>query len=649
MCHPKRHFSKQKRALTLALATALAAMVPGLANAALVTGGGINALMVTETVAGDAQQTVSSIGPLTNASGYAGQTLSGTASTAASALGVVPVNDSLSTTVYQNNADAESAVTNYLQGASPSGTGTMLQNIAATVAAAMSSSGNSTGAQMGLFTFIQNVQIANPTGGAATQAQVYATVSVQPDGQYEFLGTNINNDTLFLLYADYQQAQDAYYLPAGWTVSGAGELQWELLEVTDEGNTIKGAPVPVDGEIQHTIQDNGAYDGTVTQGSGGKKIISYTAPVAALMSDQIDPLMRQYNASMGIVLYGEQVKAARNSAGQPLTAIDVQNRTFTSSCGAADELSNSGQYGYLLTETNNEYLVQSNDSYSLAGQINTNTISPNASFSQSANLPEGSQEGSYENDVVFPIAPYQGQLVNYTSGNPIPASDYIYVAPLQEQNAEGQETTEIDSRYGWMNVCISPTITTYNGAPFSEYVPPYGGGKYAPPSPGYSLYDTTDDNITPFTLNGVPQQYTCNYNASDSLYGGGNCALENDIVTYLYTTSSGDGWTDYWENLFIQTNGGMPWPGEIQTNYFLPPSSWEGSEPDAGAPTGGASYKNGQLQSYEPLTPVTLTIGAANSLNSGGSYDGSTGQYVCTTGGCTYYPYHCEGKYVCGY
>ncbi|MGE4531200.1 MAG: hypothetical protein AB7C98_07750, partial [Acidithiobacillus sp.] len=589
-------------------------------------------------------QTVSSVGPLTDSAGYAGQTLSGTASSTASALGVVPVDSTLSNTVYQNNSDAESAVTNYLQGESSSGTGSLLQTIATAVAAAMKPSGNSTGAQMGIFTFIQNVQIANPTGGSPTAAQVYATVSVQPDGQYEFLGTSINNDTLFLLYADYQQAQDAYYLPAGWTVPNAGELQWELLEVTEEGNTIKGAPVPVDGQIQHIIQDNGAYDGTVTQGSGGKEKISYSAPVAALMSNQIDPIMKQYNATMGIVLYGQEVKAARNSAGQPLTAISVTNRTFTSSCGAADKLTNSGQYGYLLTVTNNEYLVQDNGSYSQAGQIQSNSISPNAGFTQSASLPEGSQEGGYENDVVFPIAPYQGDIVNFLSGTPLPASDYVYVAPLQTQNDQAQETTEIDAKdYGWVNVCISPNITVYNGAPSSGYVPPDPDPKYGPPTQGYSYYDTTQDNITPFTLNGVQDPYVCNYNASQ--YGNaGNCVLENDTVTYLYTTPSGDGWTDAWENLVITTNGGMAPLGTVQTNYFLPPSTWvlgASSDVDTGAPVAFTDYENGQLESHESLFPVTLTIQANPSLGNA--------QYTCTTGGCTLNYYRCVGKYICGY
>ncbi|MGK9451686.1 hypothetical protein ACSSZE_10590 [Acidithiobacillus caldus] len=642
MSHPKPKVAKSKSTLAVALAAALSCLASGMANAALVTGGGVNTLMVTETVAGNSAQTVASVGPLTDSAGYAGQTLSGTASSTASALGVVPVDSTLSNTVYQNNSDAESAVTNYLKSESSSGTGSLLQAIATAVAAAMKPSGNSTGAQMGIFTFIQNVQIANPTGGSPTAAQVYATVSVQPDGQYQFLGTSINNDTLFLLYADYQQAQDAYYLPAGWTVPGAGELQWELLEVTVEGNTINGAPVPVHGQIQHTIQDNGAYDGIVTQGIGGKQRISYTQPVADLMANQIVPLMKQYNATMGVVLYGEQVKAARNTAGQPLTAISVQTRTFTSSCGSGDKLSNTGQYGYLLTETNNEYLVQDNGSYSQAGQIQSNSISPNAKFSESANLPDGSQEGSYENDVVFPIAPYQGQLVNYTSGNPIPASDYTYVAPLQTQNDQAQETTEIDAEdYGWINVCISPNITVYNGAPSSGYVPPDPDPKYGPPTPGYSYYATTDDNITPFTINGVPDPYVCNYNASQHA-NAGNCALENDTVSYLYTTPSGDGWTDAWENLVITTNGSMPPIGQIQTNYFLPPPSWITSgDYDAGAPTGFSDYQNGQLVQEKPLTPVTLYIQANPSLGNA--------QYNCTTGGCTLNYYSCEDKYICGY
>jgi hypothetical protein len=449
-------------AIRLACMGATIALSP-YAHAGLITQNNVQALLVTESVGNGAEQTTSTVGPLTNAGGYQGQSVTGAGANNSGALGVVPPNATLGSTIYQNNTNAINAVVNYLQGAG--GSGTWLQTIANTMAGAMKSSGSASGAQMGLFTFVQNVQIANPTGGTPTQAQVYASVLVYPNGQYEFLGANVNNNTIFLLYANYQQAKDAYYLPAGWTVPYAGDLQWELLEVTVQGNTINGSVVPVGGQLQHVINDNGAYDGIVTM-VNGKQVVNYGPAVKSLMTNQIDPLMKQNNATTGIVLYGEQVKVQRNGAGQPLTAINVTNRTLTASCGGPGTLTSSGQYGYLLTELDNEYLVQSNGSYSQANQISQNTYSPTAAFNESANVGSNPQFAQYVNDLVFPIAPDAGQVVNYTSGSPLPESDYVGMAPL-ENNAQGGGNTEINSYVGPINVCVGSQNYEANSPEYS--------------------------------------------------------------------------------------------------------------------------------------------------------------------------------------
>lgn len=424
----KRFRKNRKTLLALAIAAAISGSLvaaPEAMATGLVTQNITQALMATETVSGSTQQTVASIGPLTNNGGSEQQTgiQSGIDN---GTLAVVPVNQNLSTTVYTSNQDAENAVSSYVQG--------YLSEITNALLGAMK--GNNTSVQMGLFTFIQNVQIANPAGGKPTKAQVYATVQVNPNGSYQFLGTNINNDTLYLMYAIYEQSKDAAYLPAGWTVPGAGELQWELDQITVEGSTIQSAPVSINGSIWHTIQDNGAYDGAETQ-NNGKEQINYGPAVASLIKNQFTPLMGKYNASIGLLEYGEQVKAARTSSGAPITAIEVTQRTFTQSqgvcggSGGAQNLSDSGNYGYLLTQYNNEYIVQPSGSYAMAGQNQSNTISPTQNFTnESVQIPAGASPANYEQDIVFPMAPDQGQLVNVTSGNPLPGSDYTYVAPL---------------------------------------------------------------------------------------------------------------------------------------------------------------------------------------------------------------------------
>lgn len=461
------------------------------AHAGLITQNNVQALLITESVTNGAEQTTSTVGPLTDAGGYQGPSVSGAVGSNSGALGVVPPNATLSTTIYQNNTAAANAVANYLTGTG--GSSTWVQTIANAISGAMKTSGSANGAQMGLFTFVQNVQIANPAGGASTQAQVYASVLVYPNGQYEFLGANVNNNTIFLLYANYQQAQDAYYLPAGWTVPYAGDLQWELMEVSIEGNTINGSVVPVGGQFLHVINDNGAYDGAVTMLPNGKQQVNYGPALKNLMANQIDPLMKQNNATTGIVLYGEQVKVQRNGAGQPLTAINVQSRTLTSTCGGSGTLTSTGQYGYLLTELDNEYLVQSNGSYSQVNQISQNTISPTANFNESANVGSNPQYTQYVNDLAFPIAPDAGQVVNWQSGNPLPAGDYVYVAPLQQQNS-GQWVLPVTvtpisyGRYGY-NI-------NFNGVQFYSQPLTMGRNNYSLPDFGPALTGTNTGNLT---------------------------------------------------------------------------------------------------------------------------------------------------------
>lgn len=576
--HTKTLFPPRRKALVQSIRVACLAaslVLAPYARAGLITQNNVEALLVTETVANGAQQTTSTVGPLTNAGGYQGQSVTGAGAVNSSALGVVSPNAALGSTVYQNNTDAATAVTNYLTGAG--GTGTWLQTIASAMSGAMKSSGPDSGAQMGLFTFVQNVQIANPAGGAATKAQVYASVLVYPNGGYEYLGANVNNNTIFLLYANYQQAQDAYYLPAGWTVPYAGDLQWELLEVTMEGNTINGSVVPVNGQLLHVINDNGAYDGIVTRLPNGKQQVNYGPAVKNLMTNQIDPLMKQNNATTGIVLYGEQVKVQRNSAGQPLTAINVTSRTLTSTCGGPGTLTSSGQYGYLLTELDNEYLVQSNGTYSQANQISQITISPNASFNESANVGSNPQYAQYVDDLAFPIAPDTGQLVNYTSGSPLPVGDYVGMAPLQN-NTQGGGNTEINSYVGPMNVCVGSQTYQWESA---QYTTCYGSTKGG----CTEIPVNTVQEWNPLMINGnydayIPSQPYLAYSVYNSLawnpqipqyLSNPNFPYPYLISPYIFSTmvDAQNGYYSYGAYYYGTAWAPPPLPQDIQTDYRI--------------------------------------------------------------------------------
>ena len=442
--------------ILMTVAAAVAATLPFActdAYAGVIQQNTSQALVVTETATNGQIQTSATIGEVTDYAGNSNQAAAGASVQNAGAYGVVPANTSLDQ-VFSSSTAAQAAVSSYLS------------NYLATIAKSMSGfmKASSGGVAMGFFTFVQNVQIANPAG-SPTQSQVFGTLAVYPNGQYEYLGTNVNNSAIYILYAIYQQARNASYLPAGWTLPYAGETQWELLKVSVNGNTLQASPVPINGNIWNIINDNGAYDAPVTM-NGQNQVVNYSAGVSNWVNQQIVPMMKQYNASLGVISYGEQVKVARTSSGAPITAISVNSRSLTSGC-EGNTLTSAGQYGYLLNYVNSTYTVQPSGEYTPLQLTSTTGLSPTQSFSLSAAVANGTTYSNAQGDVVYPIAPDAGQVVNYQSGNPLPSSDYVYVAPLQAIS-QGGGNTEINSYVGPMNVCVGSQNYEANSPEYSE-------------------------------------------------------------------------------------------------------------------------------------------------------------------------------------
>lgn len=429
------------------------------AHGAIIQQNNSEALVATETASGGGTQASATIGPIASYNGGENQNVSGAPVSQPSLFNLVPYSASLNVT-FDSSTDAQNAVSAYLSN--------YLSSISKAMATQMKSSG--AGVSMGIFTFVQDVKIANPSGGTPTKSEVFGTLVVYPDGHYEYLGTNVNNNTIYMLYAIYQQKQDAYYLPANWVLPDAGDTQWELLKASFNGSTMSASAVSVGGSIWHLDNDNGAYDAPVTM-NGDKQRTDYSAGVANWVKDQIVPLMKQNNASLGIIRYGQQVNVQRNSSGQPLMAMSVNSRTYAGGCGKQKTLTNSGQYGYLLKETSIVYTVQPSGEYTPLQQVTTDglaltsdglvhengaTISEN--FSESANLPSGASWSQEQNNIVFPIAPDQGQIIDWESGNPLPVGDYVYVAPLTNNTDDGSYIPGVG------DVCVS----NQNEGPFTE-------------------------------------------------------------------------------------------------------------------------------------------------------------------------------------
>jgi hypothetical protein len=559
-------------------------------------------LLVTESDNSSGTQTAASIGPLAGLQGQVSQISTGGEVQNSSSYLLVPHNGSLDTT-YQNNAAAQNAVNNYLQ------------NYISTIATQMASRmrANGSGMQFGIFTYSQTVQIQNPNGGSPTQATVYGSVTVYPNSsggapKYQYLGTNINNDTLYVLYASYQQSQSADYLPAGYTAPFAGDTTWELLSVTSSGGTVTSTEVPVSGQSYvnppqynfYVINDNGAYDAP-SQTVNGTQTVEYGVGAADWIHQQVVPMMKQYNASYAFAQYGKQVTVARNASGGPIMAMSVNSRTISSTCGGPATLNNTGVYGYLLNEANNIYTVQPTDTYSLADQTSTILLSPTSSFNVSANVGNNAKASNYINDIVFPVAPYAGSVVDYTSGSPLPESDYTYVAPLTNNLNGGGGSSTINSSAGQINVCVAPQEYQWNSPTWWTC---YGSTKNGCDwNPVYNQINWQQL----FINNNVDQQIpynSGNYGHNVSGYYGYSVQLAWNpgyYVSWIGQTGMISGGTDQYTI--------DEWNGQYISNgvYFYG-FAWSPGPPPA-------------------VSPSVYTISAAQG-----------GYYNCATSGCTYSP-----------
>lgn len=608
------------------------------AHGAIIQQNNSEALVATETAAGGQTQASATIGPISSYSGGANQDMGGAPVAQPSLFNLVPYSSSLDVT-FSSTTDAQNAVASYLSN--------YLGSISKAMATQMKSS--DTGVAMGIFTFVQDVKIASPSGGTPTKSEVFGTLVVYPDGHYEYLGTNINNNTIYMLYAIYQQKQDAYYLPSGWVLPDAGDTQWELLKASFNGSTMSASAVSVGGSIWHLVNDNGAYDAPVTM-NGSKQVVNYNAGVSSWVKNQIVPLMKQYNANLGIIRYGQQVNVQRNSAGQPIMALSINSRTFAGGCGHQKTLSNSGQYGYLLKFNSVVYTVQSNGEYTPLQEVTTNglaltsdglvhengaTISEN--FNVSANLASGATWSQEQNDIVFPIAPDKGQIIDWESGEPLPTSDYVYVAPLTNNTDAGSYIPNIG------DICVS-----------NNDAGPYGEGLY------------WADNITAY----IPYVYTIHDAMSTMRYytfgianeprygsgGGYGDIYAPEVSINGKQVPMGNGGYDIveYENnpIFPQFNGQSIFPQfflrctAISDEYDTGPYFWESGYASLGKASSGCSVledAGAGLPSYEypPYNAYWCPAGGGQCDYMGQTYHplGSPDYYDGGYGNYSYYPY----------
>ncbi|WP_297389287.1 hypothetical protein [Acidiferrobacter sp.] len=454
-------------------------------GARLLSGAGGATLVVVENASSATVNTSASVTTPVNANGWRSGTIAAQ-SKAGNNLGVIP---GATLPAQASSAAAAQALSSYLQ--------PLLGSEAETLQAAM----NGTTDEGALYTYTESIPLS-----AGGNAQVAGLMWVPKTGAYDWLGVNATGGTFTLLYGTYEQSQAASGLPASWTMPNAGDFLWELMQVSTANGQTLMTPIAFNGSITHTVAAGGAFDAPRLAGSvidnctaqAGNPLMcnqpnpfkTYPAKVNGqtvsydpnvgynlLISQEVAPLIKSTGASAALIDYGRTVQPvytqSSNGTQTAVTAVAVNSRTFNGGCGASS-LANSGDIGYLLDQVNSQYYVSANGTSSLLGNTTTNLISPTQSFSQSANLPSGAQYSQYVNDVVNPFG--GGQVYNWQNDtvNGLPASDYVYVAPLAQAAGANTNTASSVTLPGGATVCASPTLATY-AQYYSWYGPPFQG------------------------------------------------------------------------------------------------------------------------------------------------------------------------------
>ncbi len=322
-----------------------------------------------------------------------------------------------------------------------------------------------------MFSFIQNVKVAGK------QAQAIASEWVRPDGSYDYLGVKVSNTNSSILFAVYTGGEVAGGLPSNWNLPKPGVLTWGVAATKIDPATgqLQMTMETTNGAVWHTqsflknggpLGQYGLYDApqvaTVSKQqvilncqidpathvcsryapgqsvpNGNNLIFDPNTGLKALISAQLRPLMNRYNANSAFVTYGRTVKPVYlppDAAGlrKAVLAVDITSRKAQlPSCGSSGGtavFTNTGNIGWMLNYSFDEYLVQPSGSFQKIGNVDKHLISPTKSYQVqgTTTLPAGTSAASMlSNKVVDPWGSGAVYSIYNDTVHGLPVSDYM--------------------------------------------------------------------------------------------------------------------------------------------------------------------------------------------------------------------------------
>lgn len=298
------------------------------------------------------------------------------------------------------------------------------------------------------FQYTQQVSVSNMPPEA-----VVVTFWISPSGNVDNLGGQIESNTNYVLYVKYTQRNMGTLVPQSWAQPDAGMVEWQVYSEEPAGGQLVLKPVgPVQSQVLcATAGQPCAYDATASAPDAG---------LINLVNQWLPARLSAANASTAILDYARTVQPASSASGAPITAVSVSARNFVQQCGTGEQLSTSGQYGFLLNYSLDRYVVtQSGNAaptYTLVQNYSQNALSPTQNYTKAANVPASATLAAYANDIVNPFGSGT-QIYDWTNDtvNNLPASDYVYVAPLSQTTQMANSGAGNVNVPGLGSVCVN--------------------------------------------------------------------------------------------------------------------------------------------------------------------------------------------------
>lgn len=236
-------------------------------------------------------------------------------------------------------------------------------------------------------------------------------------------------------FVDYVQSLAPQYTTS--TDSSGNTIQTALVDVSVDTRTWSGGGYSNCPFVVNSSNDwqQPSYSVSVTcTDAGGNSVVfigtndayQYTQPWPGEIdtdSSEVSPVQAAFGSAVVTIL-------SMSDSTDGIADVSVSGG---GSGNSSATYTNTGRIGYAVQSTANRYYVQSGGAYTLMGSVTNPTLAPTQNYSKTDTLPSGADSAGYAYLIIDPFHTTQTYDYRNDPVNLLPASDYLYVAPIVTQ------------------------------------------------------------------------------------------------------------------------------------------------------------------------------------------------------------------------